>query len=181
MIGSDESKRILSLRDPTKKQSKSDASGASRITLRDPPEAIFKKIKKALTDFTGEITYDPMIRPGVSNLINIYSQLKDVSVQQIVEEAKEMNTGQWVFDWIIVEVVSEMLVIDHSTAFYSRFKLLVANELIAQLDPIRLQIEDYLKNTDYLVAVLRDGRDKASETAERTMTEVRERVGTMKL
>lgn len=42
-------------------------------------------------------------------------------------------------------------------------------------------MEDYLKNKDYLIAVLRDGRDKASETAEKTMTEVRKRVGTIKL
>lgn len=94
MIGTDESKRILSLRDPTKKQSKSDASEATRITLRDPPDAILKKIKKAVTDFTSDVTYDPMARPGVSNLINIHSQVKNVSAQQIVDEAKELNTGQ---------------------------------------------------------------------------------------
>lgn len=94
MIGSDASKRILSLRDPTKKQSKSDPSQATRITLRDSPDGIRRKIKRALTDFTSEVTYDPMIRPGVSNLINIHSQVKDVSPQQIVEEAKALNTGQ---------------------------------------------------------------------------------------
>lgn len=79
------------------------------------------------------------------------------------------------FKWSVI------LLIEHVTAFDSRYKLLVANELIAVLDPIRLQIEDYLNNKDYLVAVLREGRDKASETAEKTMTEVRQRVGTIQL
>lgn len=67
------------------------------------------------------------------------------------------------------------------TALNSRFKLLVADELIALLDPIRLKIEDNLKNKDYLEAVLRQGRDKALEISEKTMTEVRQRIGTIKL
>lgn len=66
-------------------------------------------------------------------------------------------------------------------SFHSRYKVVLANDLINLLDPIRLKMEDYLKNKDYLIAVLRDGRDKASETAEKTMTEVRKRVGTIKL
>lgn len=92
MVGTDETKRILSLRDPTKKQSKSDPNEGTRITLRDDPEAILKKIKKSLTDFTSAITYDPMVRPGVSNLVNIYAQVKNVSAEQIVEDAKEWDT-----------------------------------------------------------------------------------------
>lgn len=94
MIGSDASKRILSLRDPTKKQSKSDPSKNTRITVRDDPDAIRRKIKKAVTDFTSEVTYDPMERPGVSNLINIHSQVKNVSAEQIVADAATLNTGQ---------------------------------------------------------------------------------------
>lgn len=92
MIGTDETKRILSLRDPTKKQSKSDPIEGSRITLRDDPEVILKKIKKSLTDFTSAITYDQMERPGVSNLINIHAQVRNVSAEQIVQDAKEWDT-----------------------------------------------------------------------------------------
>lgn len=64
---------------------------------------------------------------------------------------------------------------------FVRLKMTLAEELIQLLNPIRLKIEDYLKNRDYLLAVLRDGRDKAAETAENTMAEVRKKVGTIQL
>lgn len=57
----------------------------------------------------------------------------------------------------------------------------MAEDLIQLLDPIRLKIDDYLKNPEYLMAVLRDGRDKATETAETTMTEVKNKIGTINL
>lgn len=62
-----------------------------------------------------------------------------------------------------------------------RLKMSLAEDLIQLLNPIRLQIDDYLKNRDYLQAVLRDGRDKATETAESTMDEVRKKVGAIRL
>lgn len=94
IIGQDASGRIRSLRDPTKKQSKSDPNDKSRITLRDPPEAIRKKIKRAITDFTSEVTYDRTNRPGVANLVGIHALVKNVSPQQICDEAKGLDTGQ---------------------------------------------------------------------------------------
>lgn len=60
---------------------------------------------------------------------------------------------------------------------FSRYKLVLADDLVALLNPIRLKIEDYLKNRDYLESVLRHGRDWATESAEKTMTEVRSRIG----
>lgn len=59
----------------------------------------------------------------------------------------------------------------------SRYKQVLADDLIKHFDPIRLKIEDYLKNREYLVAVLKDGRDRASETAEKTIKEVKTRIG----
>lgn len=94
MIGQDASGRIRSLRDPSKKQSKSDPNDKSRITLRDSPAAIRKKIKRAITDFTSEVTYDPEKRPGVSNLVGIHSLVKNVSPQEICDEAKGLDTGK---------------------------------------------------------------------------------------
>lgn len=60
-----------------------------------------------------------------------------------------------------------------------RYKLILAEDLINLLDPIRLKIEDYLKNRDYLLAVLNDGRIKAIETAAKTMSEVKQRIGVL--
>lgn len=58
-----------------------------------------------------------------------------------------------------------------------RYKLVLAEDLVNLLDPIRLKIEDYLKNRDYLEAVLKDGFNSATQTAATTMTEVRRRIG----
>jgi len=68
--------RILSLTDPSKKMSKSD-SDMSRINLTDTPEMITKKIKRAVTDNENEIRYDPKNKPGLSNLLTIYSSFSD--------------------------------------------------------------------------------------------------------
>lgn len=94
MIADDLSARIKSLRDPTKKQSKSDPDPKSRITLRDTPDQMLKNIKRAITDFTSEVTYDPENRPGVANLITIHSLTTNLTPQQICEEAKNLNTGE---------------------------------------------------------------------------------------
>lgn len=94
MIGHDASGRIRSLRDPSKKQSKSDPNDKSRITLRDDPAAIRKKIKRAITDFTSEVTYDPDKRAGVANLVGIHALVKNCSPQDICEQAKGLDTGQ---------------------------------------------------------------------------------------
>lgn len=66
-------------------------------------------------------------------------------------------------------------------AFHSlpsiRYKLLLADEIIEHFDPIRVKIEDYLCNRDYLVAILKKGQAVASEQAEKTLQEVKQRVG----
>lgn len=94
IIGQDASGRIRSLCDPTKKQSKSDLNSKSRITLRDNPDAIRRKIKRAITDFTSEVTYDPENRAGVSNLVGIHALVKNVSPEEICNQSKHLDTGK---------------------------------------------------------------------------------------
>lgn len=94
IIGEDASGRIRSLCDPTKKQSKSDPSNKSKITLRDDPDAIRKNIKRAVTDFTSAVTYDPVNRPGVSNLVGIHALVKNVSPEEICNQSKHLDTGK---------------------------------------------------------------------------------------
>lgn len=86
--------RLKSFRDPVKKMSKSDPDPKSRICLTDSPDSIVKVIKKAVTDFTSEVTYDPELRPGVANLISIHSFVTNKSVEDICEEAKGFDTAK---------------------------------------------------------------------------------------
>lgn len=151
MIANDPSARIKSLREPTKKMSKSDPDPKSTLLLTDTPDQLRDKIKKAITDFTSEVTYDPHQRFGVTNLITIHSLVTGKSVEEIVTEAKGMDTG--------------------------KYKMRVADEVIEHLNPIRLRINDYLKNEDFLCTVLEKGRLKVCEVAAKTIAEVKEKVG----
>lgn len=86
--------RLKSFRDPVKKMSKSDPDPKSRICLMDPPEHIVNVIKKAVTDFTSEVTYNPELRPGVSNLVSIHSFVTNKTVEDICKEVEGVNTGK---------------------------------------------------------------------------------------
>lgn len=94
IIADDASARIRSLRDPTKKMSKSDADVRSRITLLDKPDEILEKVKKALTDFTSAVTYEPDTRMGVANLLTMHSLLSGVPVDKICEHCSDIDTGK---------------------------------------------------------------------------------------
>ncbi|KYN32395.1 Tryptophanyl-tRNA synthetase, mitochondrial [Trachymyrmex septentrionalis] len=88
------SQRIKSLRDPAKKMSKSHTDSKSKLNLLDEPDELLEKVKKAVTDFTSEVTYDSEKRPGIANLINIHSLFTGQTTQEICEEAVGLNTGQ---------------------------------------------------------------------------------------
>lgn len=94
IIADDASSRIKSLRDPTKKQSKSDPNEKSRVTLRDTPDQMRLKIKRAITDFTSEVSYEPESRPGVANLIMIHALTTDSTPEEICERVRGIDTGQ---------------------------------------------------------------------------------------
>lgn len=89
----DASRRLKSLRDPTKKMSKSEKDPRSRINLCDSPEDIFMKFKKAVTDCTSTVSYEPDTRPGISNLVVIHSSLTGRSIDTICLEAIGIESG----------------------------------------------------------------------------------------
>ncbi|CAG9862866.1 unnamed protein product [Phyllotreta striolata] len=151
VITGSEFARLRSLRDPNKKMSKSDPDPKSRICVTDKPDDIVRNIKKAVTDFTSEVTYDPDKRPGVSNLINIHSFVTNKSVADICREAKNLDTG--------------------------KYKLVVAEAVVEYLKPIQSKISNYLENPQYLVDVLEEGREKAEEIALKSWIEVEEKLG----
>ena len=85
--------KIADLKDPTKKMSKSDENQTGVIDLLDDVDVVRSKIMKATTDSDNEIKFDMDNKPGISNLLNMASAIKEVSVDEIVEECKSMNYG----------------------------------------------------------------------------------------
>lgn len=151
MIENQQASRIRSLRNPSKKMSKSDLDTKATINIRDEPDVIVEKIKKAVTDFTSDVSFEPEARPGVSNLVAIHSLVTDTSIEKIVEEAKSTDTG--------------------------RYKLCVAEAVVEHLKPIRNQIEWYLSRRNDLTDILDAGAAKAREIAQNTLLEVKQKMG----
>ncbi|RHZ86213.1 hypothetical protein Glove_53g83 [Diversispora epigaea] len=139
-------KRVMSLRDSSKKMSKSDPSELSRINLDDTPSEIISKIKKATTDSIKGITYDPVERPAIANLITIYAAIKEVAIEEIVKEYSNSNAQQ--------------------------FKEALAQVLIEKLTPVRNEIEKLKIDSDYVQQVLKDGNEKASLLANKNLDEL---------
>lgn len=93
IIANDSSSKIKSLRDPTKKMSKSDKDAKSCIMLTDSSEQILEKCKKSITDFTSAVNYEPEKRLGVSNLIIIHSLIANKTPHEICEDSIGIDTG----------------------------------------------------------------------------------------
>ena len=141
-------KRIMSLSDPTVKMSKSDPKGD--IFLKDEPSVIRKKIMSAVTDSGCEIKYDVENKPGISNLLTIYSALKDISI----EEAEKRFEG----------------------SRYGDFKKAVADAVLEELEPFQARYKEILANKSY-EKVLQDGAEKARVVANKTLKRVQKAVG----
>ena len=141
-------KRIMSLSDPTVKMSKSDPKGD--IFLKDEPAVIRKKIMSAVTDSGSEVKYDVDNKPGISNLLTIYSALKDITI----EEAEKVFEGYR----------------------YGDFKKAVADAVLAELEPFQARYREILANKSY-EKVLQDGAEKARVVANKTLKRVQKAVG----
>ncbi|XP_028160550.1 tryptophan--tRNA ligase, mitochondrial [Ostrinia furnacalis] len=140
LLPEDGSDRILSLRDPSKKMSKSDADPKSRILLSDSDDVITKKIRKAVTDFTPQVTYEPEARPGVANLVALHCLAADKTPEEVVEESDGFTTAQ--------------------------YKREVARELCATIAPIRERALQYRARPALLRDVLRHGAARARPRAD---------------
>lgn len=99
--------RIMSLADPKKKMSKSDPNQKAFITLLDEPKAIEKKIKSSVTDSEGVVRYDKENKPGISNLLTIYSIFEGVSIEELENRYEGKNYGT--FKAELAEVIIESL------------------------------------------------------------------------
>lgn len=145
-----EGARIMALDDPTKKMSKSAENIHSRISLLDEDSKIKKSIMRATTDSDGEIRFDPENKPGVSNLLNIYSALSGKSIDDIVVDFAGCGYGD--FKKELVEITKEALV------------------------PIKQNFNE-IRETEELKQILRDGADRANTIAEKTMKRVKANFG----
>lgn len=148
-----EGARIMSLRDGTKKMSKSDESEMTRINLLDTPEMIVDKIKRAKTD-TGVMPSageELVERPEVKNLITIYGLLAGMSSAQVVTQFD----GQP----------------------FSPFKTALGELLVDKITPIGARMADLMGDRAELLRILTKGRDKAREVAQPTVDKVKEVMG----
>ena len=145
--------RVMDLLDPTSKMSKSDDAGTGVVYLMDKPEDIARKFKRAVTDSDTEncVRYAPETKPGVANLMSIYSACTGKSFAEI--EAEFAGKG------------------------YGVFKPAVADAVIETLRPIREESERLIRDKAYLESVYRAGAEKASAIASRTLRKVYKKVG----
>ena len=149
-----ESARIMSLRDGTKKMSKSDESDYSRVNLTDDAETIALKFRKAKSDMVEGMNFDDS-RPESANLLSIYAALKGVSKEQALRDCGELN--------------------------FSAFKNLITEVAVEHLSPITQKMRELLAESDYIDKILKDGASRASAIASKTMDEVKEIVGFLKI
>ena len=142
--------RIMSLQDPTRKMSKSDPEDTF-ISLLDPPDAIRRKVKRAVTDSEADIRFDPANKPGVSNLLSIIAALTG----QSVEEAAAELQGQG----------------------YGKLKDRVSECVIETLAPLQSEHRRLMADKAYLQGVLKENADIANGMALRTLRKVQRKVG----
>ena len=145
--------RVMSLRDGTKKMSKSEESDYSRINLKDSADEIVKKIKKAKSD--SESIPDDLKslekKPEALNLLNIYSEVSKINLEKAL---KEMAGKE-----------------------YSFIKSKLADLLVSEISPVGKEINKLMNDKAYLLQILKKGTEKASIKAEENLKNIREKVG----
>ena len=145
------SARIMGLQDPTSKMSKSATNLNDVIFLEDEPEVILKKFKKAVTDSENRVKFDPENKPGVSNLMQIYSAITGKTMEEIETEFDQKGYGD--------------------------FKMTVANSVVDKLKPIQDKYKEILENKEYLEQIYTTGAENARKLASKTLENVKNKIG----
>jgi tryptophanyl-tRNA synthetase len=143
--------KITDLQDPSAKMSKSASSPQGIIDILEEPAAVRRKIMRAVTDADGEVRADEQAKPGVTNLLRMYSALSGDSVESL--ERRYAGQG------------------------YGTFKKDLAEVVVGALSPVRERTEKLLANESELDALLAAGAGRARELARRTMAAVMDKVG----
>jgi len=143
--------RIMSLAEPLNKMSKSDANENAYISLKDNPDVISKKFKRAVTDSEAAIRYDEKQKPGISNLLQIYASAADISIEKAEQECRNLS--------------------------YADFKLRVADSVIECLRPIQTEFNCLIKDKKMLEQIMKKGAEKAQAASAKTLLKVQKKVG----
>ena len=143
--------RIMSLQEPEKKMSKSDPNPNGFVAIMDDPAVIRNKFKRAVTDCDGEIRYDPQNKPGVSNLLAIYSIFTGKSMDETVNDFK--GSG------------------------YGALKTTVADAVVEELMPIQQRFREISADKEYVAKVLSDGAEAARRMARKTVSKAYHKTG----
>jgi tryptophanyl-tRNA synthetase len=146
-----ETAKILDLQDPTAKMSKSASSPGGIIEMLDDPKVSAKKIRSAVTDSGSEVRFDETEKPGISNLLRIYSALTGRRIEDLERE----YTGRG----------------------YGDFKGDLAEVVVDFVTPFRDRTLELMDDRAHLEGILRDGAERAAAVAERTLADVYDRVG----
>ena len=147
--------KIMSLAEPTKKMSKSDTNANAFVLMTDDKDTIVRKFKRAVTDSDGIVRFDAENKPGVSNLMTIYSTFTGKDLAAI--EAEFAGKG------------------------YGDFKLAVAEVTADALAPVQAEYGRILADKAYVDSVLKSGAERAARLANRTVSKVYRKVGLMQL
>ncbi len=142
--------RIMSLQDPTKKMSKSDENVNAFVSIIDTPKKMAKKLKGAVTDSGTEVKFSDD-KPGISNLMTIYSVLSGQTIEQIEK--------------------------DYEGKMYGHLKVDLADLVVETLRPVQEKYHDLMNNKDYLTGVINKNGLRAKEKANRTLKDVYDKVG----
>ena len=147
--------KIMSLAEPTQKMSKSDENENAVVRILDTPDAIMRKFKRAVTDSDSSIIFDPENKPGVSNLLTIYSCFSGKSIEEAEREFDGMGYGD--------------------------FKTAVGQVCCDKLIPVQEEYKRILADKAYLEEVMKKGADEASYYARKTLSKVRRKLGFVNL
>ena len=142
--------RVMSLQEPTRKMSKSDPDDCF-ISILDGPDAVRRKVRRAVTDSDGEIRFDPENKPGVSNLLSILSALTGEKVDALAESMAGKGYGE--------------------------LKSAVTEAVVETLYPIQANFTQYMGDKAYLESVYRSGAERAGRIAERTLSKLMKKIG----
>jgi len=142
--------RIMDLQEPQKKMSKSSENPNSYILIMDPPDVIRKKISRAVTDDIGVVRFSEE-QPGISNLISILGAITGEKPQEI--EKKYEGIG------------------------YAQFKSDVAEAIVEELSPVQEKVKQLLEDKPYMESVYKNGAEKASYVANKTLRKMQKKLG----
>ncbi len=143
--------RVMGLQEPKSKMSKSSTIPNDAIFLKDEPDVILKKFKKSVTDSENVVRFDTENKPGISNLMSIYSAITGKSKEDIEKEFEGKGYGD--------------------------FKTAVAECVISELRPLQEKYKELIQNPDYLEKIYRDGARKATAISENTLRDVYQKIG----